>query len=125
MTILRTESATREQEALEARCGPSGIRPSRAGKWRTLALLAVHLLIAAHVVHWIVNGETLSPLEPSEGMEFFKHGVVNAGLLFFAATVLLTGIFGRWFCGWGCHVVALQDGSRWLLARFGIRPRPR
>lgn len=121
---MSTTTAEQGKKAREARCGPGGIRPSRAGKWRALTLFAVHLLIAAHVVHWIVSGETLSPLEPSEAMEFFKHGVVNAGLLFFAATVLLTGIFGRWFCGWGCHVVALQDGSRWLLAKFGIRPRP-
>src|SRR5262249_30905594 len=28
------------------------------------------------------------------------------------------------FCGWGCHVVALQDLSAWLLGRVGLRPRP-
>jgi tetratricopeptide (TPR) repeat protein/ferredoxin len=100
------------------------MRPSRVGKWRAAVLIGVHLAIAAHVVHWMVSGTTLSPLEPSEGMEFFKHGVVNAGLLFFAATALLTGVFGRWFCGWGCHLVALQDASRWLLGKLGIRPRP-
>ena len=38
--------------------------------------------------------------------------------------LLSTAVLGRWFCGWACHVVALQDGARWLLGRFGIRPRP-
>jgi polyferredoxin len=33
-------------------------------------------------------------------------------------------VFGRWFCGWACHVVALQDASAWLLGKFGLRPRP-
>ncbi|MEM6570517.1 MAG: tetratricopeptide repeat protein, partial [Planctomycetota bacterium] len=31
---------------------------------------------------------------------------------------------GRWFCGWACHLVALQDLSRAFLIRIGLRPRP-
>jgi len=84
----------------------------------------VHLLVAVHVAHWLRTGSTLSPLEPSEAMEFFKHDVVNAGFVFFALTILSTLVLGRWFCGWGCHLVALQDLCRWLLLRVGIRPRP-
>jgi ferredoxin len=57
-------------------------------------------------------------------MEFAKKGVVNAGLIFFALTLLSTLILGRWFCGWGCHVVLLQDACGWLMKRIGIRPRP-
>ena len=87
-------------------------------------LLGVHLLFAAHIAHWLWTGSSLSPLEPSEAIRFSRAGVVNAGLLFFAATILLTAVFGRLFCGWGCHLVALQDLAAGLLARFGIRPRP-
>jgi polyferredoxin len=29
--------------------------------------------------------------------------------------ILLTLVFGRWFCGWACHLVALQDLCAWLL----------
>ncbi|MEX1311455.1 MAG: tetratricopeptide repeat protein, partial [Candidatus Sulfomarinibacteraceae bacterium] len=64
------------------------------------------------------------PVEPSEGMELAKHGVVNTGLVFFVAAILVTAVFGRFFCGWGCHLVALQDLSRWLLIKAGITPRP-
>ncbi len=65
----------------------------------------------------------MTPLEPSEAMEFSKHGLVNAGLIFFVLAITSTLVFGRFFCGWGCHVVALQDAARWLLGRLGLRPR--
>jgi len=99
-------------------------RPSHAGRWRALVLLLVHVAIALHVWHWYSSGRTLSPLEPSESMAFSQRGIVNAGLVFFALTILSTFVLGRWFCGWACHLVAVQDGARWLLGRFGIRPRP-
>lgn len=104
--------------------GKPRIKRSRAGLWRAGVLILVHVLIAIHVVHWQQTGRTVSPLEPSEGMEFAKRGVVNAGFVFFVLAILSTLIFGRWFCGWGCHLVALQDLARWLLAKIGIRPKP-
>jgi len=101
------------------------IRRSKASRWRAIVLIAVHVIIVAHVIKWlVVGGETLSPVEPSESMEFVKHGVVNAGLVFFALALLSTLLLGRWFCGWGCHVVALQDLCAAMLGRIGIRPRP-
>jgi tetratricopeptide (TPR) repeat protein/ferredoxin len=105
-------------------CGGSGPARSRTTRWRAAVLILVHLLFAAHLAHWLSTGRTVSPIEPSEAMEFVKHSVVNAGLVFFALTILSTLVLGRWFCGWGCHLVALQDLSRGLLLRAGIRPRP-
>ncbi len=78
----------------------------------------------AHFAQWILGGVTLSPVEPSEGMEFAKHGIVNTGLIFFVVAILVTAVFGRFFCGWGCHLIALQDLSRWLLIKIGIKPKP-
>ena len=101
-----------------------GPRASRATRWRAGVLILVHLLAAIHIAHWMSTGRTVSPLEPSEAMEFAKYSVVNAGLIFFAITILSTLVLGRWFCGWACHLVALQDLSRALLIRVGLRPRP-
>ena len=99
-------------------------RKTSMGRRRALVLLGVHLLIALHVTHWLSTGSTLTPLEPSEAMQFSKNLVINAGLIFFALTILSTLMLGRWFCGWGCHLVALQDLSRWILGRFGIVLQP-
>src|SRR5690349_7539901 len=101
----------------------SVIRKSKAGPRRALVLLLVQALIAVHIGHWMATGRTMTPLEPSESMRFSQASVVNAGLVFFALSIASTLVLGRWFCGWACHVVALQDGSRWLLEKLGIRPR--
>lgn len=103
---------------------PPRIRPSRMGRRRAFVLIAVHVLVAVHVAHWLSSGSTMSPLEPSEAMEFSKHRIVNAGLIFFALSIVSTVVLGRWFCGWACHLVALQDLARWLLGKLGIRPKP-
>lgn len=100
------------------------IRRSRSSRWRAGVLIAVHLLIAVHIAHWLIAGETVTPVEPSEAMAFSRSGIVNAGLIFFAATIVLTAVFGRFFCGWACHLVALQDLCLKLLVKIGIRPVP-
>jgi ferredoxin/tetratricopeptide (TPR) repeat protein len=91
---------------------------------RFAVLLVVQALMIVHVLHWLWADTTLAPIEPSESMETVKDGVITVGTVFFALALGSTAILGRWFCGWGCHVVLLQDACSALLARLGIRPRP-
>ncbi len=107
------------------------IAPSQSGRHRAIVLGLVQLLIVAHVVLWWLSqrygwwgGYTLTPIEPSEAAETSAEGVINAGFLFFFAALVSTMVFGRWFCGWGCHVVLLQDLCGWLMKRLGVRPKP-
>ncbi len=100
------------------------IRPSRNARKRAIVLATVQILIIAHIVQWLVMGTTTTPVEPSEAMEFSKYGVINAGLIFFVLALLSTLILGRWFCGWGCHVVLLQDLCGWMMKKLGVRPKP-
>jgi ferredoxin-type protein NapH len=93
-------------------------------RWRAGVLIAVQAIIIAHIIQWLVYGMTLSPVEPSEAMYTLELGRINAGFIFFAAALLSTFIFGRFVCGWGCHVLALQDLCTALLERFKIRPKP-
>ncbi len=102
----------------------SSIRRSRRGRWRAAVLIGVHLVIAAHITHFAIAGRSISPVEPSESMYTLELGYVNAGFVFFAVVLLGTLVFGRFFCGWGCHIVALQDACGWLMKKAGIRPRP-
>ncbi len=53
-----------------------------------------------------------------------EHGVITTGFILIALIIVSVVIVGRFFCSWGCHVLALQDLSEWALARIGIRPKP-
>ncbi|MEP6920843.1 MAG: 4Fe-4S binding protein [bacterium] len=102
----------------------SGIRKSKTSRWRAAALMVLSLLMIAHFIQWWIMGTTISPIEPSETMYTLQRGAVNAGFIFFALAILATLIFGRFVCGWGCHIVALQDLCAWLLKKIGLVPKP-
>ena len=103
---------------------PTGIKPSRMSRRRAWVLGIVQLLLIAHITQWLITGHTTTPIEPSESMEFASDGIVNAGLIFFGLALLSTLIFGRWMCGWMCHLVLLQDLCGWIMKKCGIRPKP-
>ena len=102
----------------------SGIAKSRISRWRAIALVTLTLLMIGHVVQWQITGSTISPIEPSETMYTIQRGALNAGMVFFSLAILATLILGRFVCGWGCHIVALQDFCAWLLRKVGLVPRP-
>jgi polyferredoxin/tetratricopeptide (TPR) repeat protein len=110
--------------------GPDGHVPkgpkaphSRMGWKRATALITVQVLMIVHVIQWLWTGETISPLEPSEAMETSKYGVINAGTVIFLLALTSTALLGRWFCGWACHIVMLQDFCGYLMKKVGIRPK--
>ena len=100
------------------------VAASRVSRWRAIVLITLTLLMIAHVVQWLLTGSTISPVEPSESMATLQTGAVNAGFIFFALAISGTLIFGRFVCGWGCHILALQDFCAWLLQKFGLKPKP-
>ena len=102
----------------------AGIRKSKTGRWRALALILLNLFMIAHIIQWSVMGKTVSPIEPSETMYTLQNGFINAGFIFFTLAILVTLIFGRYICGWGCHILALQDFCGWLLKKMGLHPKP-
>ncbi len=106
-----------------------GVAKSRMSKWRAAVLIGVYLLMFAHLAQWLWarqhgSGHTISPVEPSESMYSIEIGEINAGFVFFAAALLSTFIFGRFFCGWGCHIVALQDFCSVIMNKCGVKPKP-
>lgn len=115
---------------LTPRQGHPPVRLSRSTRWRVACLVLLHVLMAAHLLQWWWSGRddgvrsTVSPIEPSEIMYTLEGGQINAGFIFFSLAILATFLFGRFVCGWACHVVALQDASLWLLKRVGIHPKP-
>ena len=102
----------------------TGIRKSKTSRWRGAALITLNLFMIAHIIQWRVMGKTVSPIEPSETMHTLQKGFVNAGFIFFTLAILATLILGRFVCGWGCHILALQDLCGWLLKKIGLHPKP-
>lgn len=100
------------------------VKNSRAARWRAFALITLTLLMIAHIIQWKIMGETISPIEPSETMHTLQKGAINAGFIFFTLAILATLVFGRFVCGWGCHILALQDFCAWLLKKIGLKPKP-
>lgn len=84
----------------------------------------MHALVALHIAHWLLTGRTLAPLEFNEALHSLHLGVITAGFLFMALTVLVTLAAGRFFCSWACHILALEDLSAWILHRLHLRPKP-
>ena len=102
----------------------AGIRKSKTSRWRAAALITLNLFMIAHVIQWRIMSKTVSPIEPSETMYTLQKGFVNAGFIFFSLAILATLIFGRFVCGWGCHILALQDLCGWFLKKIGLHPKP-
>lgn len=115
----------------QAATAPNHSRPnSTMGRWRAAVLIAVHCAILAHIAQWLLSGlsdgvkNTLSPVEPSETMYTLEVGRLNAGFIMFVVAIASTLLFGRFFCGWLCHIVALQDLCGYLMKKMGIHPKP-
>lgn len=121
------ERRVRELPVINSAAGsskPNTIRHSRTSRWRAFALITVNALMAIHIIQWAIMGYTVSPIEPSEAMYTLQNGYVNAGAIFFGIAILATLVLGRFVCGWGCHIVSLQDLCAWMLKKVGLTPKP-
>ncbi|MBL4809592.1 MAG: tetratricopeptide repeat protein [Phycisphaerales bacterium] len=94
------------------------------GPWRAGCLIGVYVLMGLHIAHWKINGTTLAPLELNEVMHTLELGILTAGFILMVVAMASVLVVGRFFCSWGCHILALQDLSAWLLEKVGIRPKP-
>ena len=100
---------------------PEGVSQRGYGRRRAVVLALVYVLFCVHIIHWQLAGSTLAPLEFNEVMHTLELGIITAGFLFMCLAAVGTLLFGRFFCSWGCHVLALQDLCSWLLRQAGIR----
>ncbi|HMN41037.1 MAG TPA: 4Fe-4S binding protein [Phycisphaerales bacterium] len=92
-------------------------------RWRVASLIALHVLIAAHILHWAITGRTLSRFVFSDSIRTLESGEINPAFIAFGVAILATALMGRFLCGWACHMGALQDLCAWVLRKFNIRPR--
>ena len=102
----------------------AAVEPPAFARWRLGTLVGVHVLFIAHFVHWKLKGRTLAPLEFNEVMYTIHQGIVTAGFVLMALVMVATLVFGRFFCSWGCHILALQDAAGWIMDKLRIRRQP-
>ncbi len=107
----------------DPRTAPHAPSQNRYARWRAGTLILVYVLMAVHIVHWTLAGKTVAPFELNEVMYTLEYGIVTAGFLFMLGVTIATAVFGRVFCSWGCHILALQDFSAWILRKLRIKPR--
>lgn len=99
-------------------------RPKKYAPWRAMTLASVYLLMGVHIAHWKIKGKTLAPLELNEVMYTLELGIITAGFIFMVVAAVSVLFVGRFFCSWGCHILALEDFGAWLLKKLRIKPRP-
>jgi len=99
-------------------------RSRRLSRRRAIILIALYVLFMVHMIHWWIAGKTVAPAELNETMFTLEQGVVTVGAILLGLIVISVIIFGRFFCSWGCHILALEDLASWLLGKVGIRPKP-
>lgn len=99
-------------------------RPKKYARWRAMTLASVYLLMGVHIAHWKMTGKTLAPLELNEVMYTLELGIITAGFIFMVVAAVSVLFVGRFFCSWGCHILALEDLGAWVLKKIGIKPRP-
>lgn len=69
-------------------------RESRRGReHRRTALIGVRVFIALHILYWMFFETTLTPLEPSEIIQTFGQGLVNAGAILSTLSTVATLVF--------------------------------
>ncbi len=121
---MRRKPSQRRPSLSHVASEPAPRRASRYGRWRAATLAGVYVLMGLHIAHWKIAGKTLAPLELNEVMHTLELGVITAGFLFMLTACAATLLFGRFFCGWGCHILALQDLCTWILRKLHVTPRP-
>ncbi len=98
-------------------------RQKRMNSRRAWVLTLVYVLFLLHLLHWKIYGETVSPAELNEAMFTIEQGIITVGTILLGLLLVSVLLFGRFFCSWACHILALQDLSSWLLKKAHIKPK--
>ncbi|MDR4509534.1 MAG: tetratricopeptide repeat protein [Candidatus Brocadiaceae bacterium] len=93
-------------------------------KQRLLVLCFLNILIVVHIILWYSFGYRYVGTFSLNGIvSLFGTGLLNSAAVFFLVVVFVTILFGRLFCGWGCHFAFFQELALKILNTIGITPK--
>ena len=86
-------------------------KQARQLKWRIFAFVLLHGLIGLHLYLWyVVEWRVIGAIDMQELFRhFIEHNALTAGAVFFLAAIALGLLWGRYFCGWMCHIGQTYD----------------
>lgn len=91
---------------------------------RLIVLLFTNIVIAVHIILWYQFGyQRVGTLSLNGIVSLFGMGLLNSAAVFFIITIFITAIFGRLFCGWGCHFAFFQEAALKILNKLGVSPQ--
>src|SRR5262249_31952647 len=120
--LIRIETHKTESEAPSCHIQRPKILPvTKRYRYRMIALAAVHVYIALHIILWHVFGLEVLGKDAMIGVPFLANGNINAASIM---VILILGsifIFGRGFCGWVCHMRGAIEFADWVLQKLKVR----
>ncbi len=98
----------------------------KVSRLRVPCQVILHVVLIGHILAYYFLG--WKRIGGADIQDFFHNflgsGLVSAGVILAAAAFAITLVFGRVFCGWGCHFGGMQDLAAWILRKLGLRMPP-
>jgi len=91
-------------------------------RWRLFAFGLLHALIGLHLYLWyVVDWKSIGAIDMQELFRhFIEHNALTAGAVFFLLAIGLGLLWGRFFCGWLCHIGQTYDLLSALYRKYNI-----
>ncbi|MDJ0840823.1 MAG: 4Fe-4S binding protein [Acidobacteriota bacterium] len=98
----------------------------RQFRLRLAAFLVLHALIGLHLLAWYVwDWRVIGAIDMQELFRnWIEKNILTAGAVFFLFFLGTTMLWGRFFCGWLCHIGQVYDLSAVGFRKLGIKLRP-
>ncbi|TAK50771.1 MAG: 4Fe-4S binding protein [Gammaproteobacteria bacterium] len=88
---------------------------------RRAFLVAVHLYIVFHLLAWYVFDWDIWGKTAMVGVLSLAAGRINAAAVMVAVLLLSIFLYGRFFCGWFCHLRGAIELADWVMRRLGLK----
>lgn len=95
--------------------------PTRRHRYRMIALAAVHVYIAFHLISWHVFGIEIWGKTAMMGVPSLAKGAINAASVMVLLILASIFIWGRGFCGWVCHMRGAIEFADWILTKLKVQ----